>query len=193
MVQYHDDLGPLMVPIDSVTQHPQNYNNGDVEAIVESISVNGMYRPIIVDRDSNEIIAGNHTWMACKELGAEIIPVIRYDGDSPAHVVRGMIADNWTASLARPDNAQLVALLDDLAQTEHGLTGSGVTEQDLHVLRALAEMPVDAESLDFAQWPSLCFQVPPHVKTAFMEMTDAAGGDRERFELLLRLAGWDGH
>jgi hypothetical protein len=41
-------------------------------------------------------------------------------------------------------------------------------------------------------WPTVCFQIPPHVKRAFYDMTEVAGGDRERFELMLRLAGWDG-
>jgi ParB-like chromosome segregation protein Spo0J len=188
-VQYEEDLKPLMVPIDSLIQHPDNFNNGDVDAIIASIEANGMYRPVFAARDTREIIAGNHTWMACKSLNAEVIPVIWLDGDYQAGVKR-MIADNRTAALARPDDTQLLALLAEL-EVENALLGTGYEERDVEALRALAEMPVDLDT-DFAQWPTLCFQVPPHVKRGFYEMTDAAVGDRERFELVLRLAGWDG-
>lgn len=189
-VQYQESLSPLMVPIDEVTQHPANYNNGDVELIVESIMVNGMYRPIWVSRETKEIVGGNHTWMACKELHAEVIPVIWLDGDEE-QVVRKMVADNEIARKARPDEQQLLDFLNELDHTEYSLQGTGMTHRDLEILEALVEIPVD--SPEYASWPTLCFQIPPHVRRGFMELTKDAGGDRERFELLLRLAGWDGH
>lgn len=188
-VQYQDDLEPLMQPIDSITQNPDNYNNGDVEAISESIEVNGMYRPIFVSRETKEIVAGNHTWQACKELGAQVIPVVWLDGDE-RQMVRTMIADNRTADLARPDHSQLLQLLTRL-DNEDSLAGTGYKEYDLEILQKLAEIPTDFES-EYGSWPTLCFQVPPHVRRGFMEMTNEAAGDRERFELMLRMAGWDG-
>jgi hypothetical protein len=189
MVRYQDDLVPLMQPIDSVKQNPDNYNQGDLEAISESIEVNGMYRPIYVSRQTNLIVAGNHTWHACKELGAEVIPVIWLDGDQ-TQMVKTMIADNRTAALARPDESQLLSLLTTL-HTADDLTGTGYKEFDLQALEAVQQIPADLDA-DYKSWPTLCFQVPPHVRRAFMSMTDAATGDRERFELLLRLAGWEG-
>lgn len=189
MVEYEADLIPLMVPIDDLLQHNANYNNGDVEAIVTSIQTNGMYRPVFAARDTREIIAGNHTWMACKELDATEIPVIWLDGDYQAGVKR-MIADNRTAALARPDDTQLLALLAEL-EVENALLGTGYEPRDVEQLRHLTQMPPDLDS-DFASWPTICFQVPPHVRRGFYGMTEAAHGDRERFELLLRLAGWDG-
>lgn len=188
-VQYQDDLEPLMQPIDSITQNPDNYNNGDVEAISESIEVNGMYRPIFVSRETKEIVAGNHTWQACKELGAQVIPVVWLDGDE-RQMVRTMIADNRTADLARPDHSQLLQLLTRL-DNEDSLAGTGYKEYDLEILQKLAEIPTDFES-EYGSWPTLCFQVPPHVRRGFMQMTNEAAGDRERFELMLRMAGWDG-
>lgn len=188
MVQYEDALEPLMVPIDSVIQHPDNYNEGDVEAIIESIHMNGMYRPIYVSRETKEIVAGNHTWQACAEMGAQRIPVIWLDNDRRA--IGRMLADNRVAGLARPNETQLLVLLSELEAAE-ALSGTGYDAQDVEQLRALEKMKPDFDQ-DFAQWPTLCFQVPPHVKRAFYDMTDAGIGDRERLEILLRLAGWDG-
>jgi len=188
LAQYHDDLAPMMRPIDEVTPHPRNYNNGDVEAIGESIEVNGMYRPVFVQRSTGYIIAGNHTWHACKMLGATHIPIVWLDVDDPT-AVRIMLADNRTAALAVPDNALLLELLDDLA-AEDSLIGTGYKDYDHEVIRKLTQMSNDYD--EYAQWPTICVQVPPHVRKAYHQMTEAAVGDRERFELLMRLAGWDG-
>lgn len=187
-VRYEQALEPLLEPIDSVNQHAENPNNGDVEAVAESILVNGMYNAIKVSRDTKEIIAGNTTWAACKELGAEVIPVIWLDGDETANV-RRLLADNKTAARARMDKGLELELLERLSGQDE-LPGTGYDGQDVEQLRVLAEMTPDLG--DFAQWPTLCFQVPPHVKRAFYDLTDAGIGDRERLEILLRLAGWDG-
>lgn len=184
----HEDLRPLLVDIDTVTQHPQNYNNGDVEAIAESIEVNGMYRPVFVQKETRHIIAGNHTWEACKTLGATQIPVVLLDVDDTT-AVRIMLADNRTAALARPDNAALLRLLDQIA-TNDTLHGTGFNDFDHEALRHLAEISTEYD--EFAQWPMIQVRVPPHVRSAYLHMTDVAVGDRERFELLMRLAGWDG-
>jgi len=188
MVQYHEDLTGLLKPIDEVTQHPDNYNNGDLDKIVESIEINGMYRPVFVQKSTNWIIAGNHTWEACKTLGATEIPVVTLDVDDLT-ATRILLADNRTAALAEPDNALLLPLLETLA-TADTLNGTGYAEHDLAQIRKLAEMTPNYD--DFAQWPMIVVRVPPHVRRAYYKMTDAAVGDRERFELLMRMAGWDG-
>ena len=188
IVAYHEDLKPLLVDIDSITQHPDNYNNGDIDAITESIEVNGMYRPVYVQKDTGYIVAGNHTWLACKQLGATQIPVVTLDIDENT-TRRILLGDNKIAANAMPDPALLLDLLD-LVAAEDNLLGTGYKEHDLDVLHHLAEIPVEHD--EFAQWPTITVQVPPYVRRAYMTITASAVGDRERFELLLRLAGWDG-
>ena len=137
LVRYHDDLSQLMTPIDDVQQHPENWNNGDLDAIVESIEVNGMYRPIYVQKDTGYIVAGNHTWLACKMLEATEIPVVYVDIDN--HAARKiLVADNRIAALARPDDGQLLDLLDRIA-VDSGLQGSGYDENSVEALRLLQE------------------------------------------------------
>jgi ParB/Sulfiredoxin domain len=188
LVQFHGDLAQLMQPIDSIQPHPRNYNNGDLDAIGESIEVNGMYRPLYVQTSTGYILAGNHTWHACKALGATDVPVLYLDVDDTT-AFRIMVADNRVAALAEPDNALLLELLDELAATDT-LHGTGYEPHDHEVLKKLAEIPNAYD--EFATWPTICVQVPPHVRRAYHHMTEAAVGDRERFELMLRLAGWDG-
>jgi hypothetical protein len=186
MVQFHPALEPLMVPIDSIQCHPENYNNGDVERIMESIQVHGMYNVLKVQKSTGYIGAGNHTWLACKEMDATMIPAALLEmSDETTRSM--MLADNWIAQLARPDNGQLLALIERI-QDESGLYGTGVQEHDVETLRALTQMTNEHD--EFGQWPTICVTVPPQTKKAYYEMTESAVGDRERLELLMRLAGW---
>lgn len=184
-VRFHRALAPLMVPIDSVEPSPFNYNNGDVERIIESIQAVGMYRPIQVQASTGLITSGNHTWVACKEMGAEYIPVIPAEW-SDDDAKRQMVGDNEIARLAVPDRGLLLNLLNDLPDPE---VGTGLTERDIAVLRALEDIPLDTQ--EFASWPTFTVQLPPSVLADFMFMTKEAETDRERFELLMKLAGWD--
>ena len=137
LVRFHDDLAGLLTPIDDVQQHPENYNNGDLDAIVESIEVNGMYRPVYVQKDTGYIVAGNHTWLACKMLEASEIPVVYVDLNN--HQARKiLVADNRIAQLARPDDAQLLDLLDRIA-VDDGLAGTGFNEDSIEALRLLQQ------------------------------------------------------
>ena len=186
-VHYHDSLGPLMVDIESVQQAPYNYNNGDVDVIAESIHMNGMYRPIYVQTSTGDIIAGNHTWLACREMGAERIPVVHLDVDDTV-AQRIMIEDNEAARRAIADRGQLLTLLDRI----HDATGmylASVQDRDVEMLRALEEIPVRHD--EFAQWATFTVQLHPKIMAAFMAMTREADTDADRIELLLRLAGWE--
>lgn len=187
LVNYHTALEADLVDIESVQRHPDNPNNGDIDEIVASIETNGMYHCITVQDSTGYIIRGNHTWEACKMLGAEQIPVKRIDCDD-THALRIMLADNKIAALAIIDPALELPLLEKLNQID-SLYGTGYSESDLALLRKLGEPPAP-QMQDFSDWPTLCVQVPPETRRAYMEMTQAAGGDTERFHLLMRLAGW---
>jgi ParB/Sulfiredoxin domain len=188
LVQVHDGvLHPELVPTDQVRPHPDNPWCGDSEAIGDSIQINGMYRPLYAQRSTGYILAGNHTYAAACELGAETVPVIWLDMDDAA--LRTLLADNRIAQLGRYDDGLLLPLLVQMRDND-SLLGTGWTERDVETLQALSEIEPDYD--DHATWPTVCFQVPPHVRRAFYDLTETAVGDRERFELLLRLAGWDG-
>lgn len=186
LVTFHEDLSNLLIPIDKVTQHPDNPRNGDVEAIAESIEINGFIAPVIAQRATGHILAGNHRYQALLSLGAEVIPVIWVEVDETA-AKRYLLADNRTSDLGQYDNANLVAILTELDEVD-SLLGSGYTQMDLHQLQAILDMPPNYE--DFASWPTISLTVPPHLKNAFYEFTNHAISDHERLEMLLRMAGW---
>lgn len=186
--RFHADLAPLMRDIDDVSPAPYNYNNGDVDAVEESIIASGMYRPIYVQKSTGHIIAGNHTWMACKQLDSHVVPVVVLDVDD-THAKRIMVADNQIARAAQPDNGLLLSLLNEIPDAH---VGTGMSEKDIEILRLLNEIPLDTDEHGFAQWPTFSVKLPPHVLRGFMLVTAEADDDRSRFELLLRMAGWEG-
>lgn len=144
-VRYAKGVQPLLVPLDQVRQHPDNPNNGDVDALVESIQVNGFYTAITADSATGYIIAGNHRWQALHALGATHIPVIWEEKDADG-LIRVLVGDNKLGKLAVVDDSAQVELLKRLQTTELGLAGSGFTDESfakyLTDIELLNSMPI---------------------------------------------------
>src|SRR5262245_1939819 len=186
MVRYHCDLKALLTPVGSVAPHPDNPNNGDVETIAVSIEINGMYRPLYVQKSTGYIVGGNSTYAACLELGATEVPVMWLDvDDTTAKAI--LLVDNRAASLARMDHGLELRLLEELAESD-SLLGTGYDEADLQALRALVDTPLEVSP---DAWPKVCAELPPDAYAWFARTTSAAVGDTERLLLLCRLAGYE--
>lgn len=127
----------VLVSVSELKGYDKNPRKGNVKAIAESLRVNKQYRPIVVQKSSKKILAGNHTWRAAKELGWEEIAVVYVDvNDEEAK--RIVLADNRTNDLAEYDNAILAELLRDLGSGD----GTGYSAQDMEAIlnASLADM-----------------------------------------------------
>ena len=118
------------VEIKRLRPHPNNVRQGDIGAVSESLRVHGQYRPIVVQRSTGNILAGNHTWKAAKGLGWKNIDVVWVDVDDN-EAVRILLADNRTADLATYDDAALTELLSKLMESDEQLFGTGFDGDDL--------------------------------------------------------------
>ncbi len=145
-VRFAEGVRPLLVPIENVHQHADNPNNGDLDALIESIQVNGFVTAITADARTGNIIAGNHRFQALHALGATEIPVIWVDHMDSSGAVRYMVADNRTGKLAVLDETALAALLTGLSDTDMGLAGTGYDEASYQ--RLLLDMMADPEIPD---------------------------------------------
>lgn len=132
----HPALNALLEPVATVRPHPRNARAGDTDAIIESIRVNGMYRPLYAQRSTGHILAGNHTYAAAMELGADRVPVIWLDVDDTT-AAKILLADNRTADLGSYDLGLLVDLLGAL---DHDLMGTGYGPDDVTALAHLASL-----------------------------------------------------
>lgn len=118
-----------MVPVAELRPYPGNPRQGDVEAIKRSLAANGQYRPVVVNRRTSEVLAGNHTLLAARELGWEQIAASYVDVDEDG-ARRIVLADNRTNDLAGYDDEALVELLQALPDLE----GTGYDEEALGAL-----------------------------------------------------------
>lgn len=172
-------------PVDQLATYHRNPRRGNVAAIAASLARLGQYRPIVVNRGTttgrpNEVLAGNHTLIAARELGWEQVDAVWVDVDDE-HAARIVAADNKTADLGGYDTAALLDLLSTLPDLE----GTGYDDHDLQALladvRANGGGPVQLTDPDETPDPPAdpvsregdVWQLGPHL----LVVGDAAKGD----------------
>lgn len=128
-----DSLVELTFPIDDVRPHERNARRGDVDAIAKSLQRYGQYKSIVANKRTGQIVAGNHTWRAAKQLGWTEIAVSWIDVDEETEL-RILAIDNRLSDVAQYDDDALVELLRDLQDTEEGLADTGYQFTDLEKL-----------------------------------------------------------
>lgn len=116
------------VPIGAVRPHPANPRIGNVGMIAESLRVNGQYRPILVQRSTGNILAGNHTWRAAKKLGWTSIAATYTDVDD-TEALQILLADNRASDSGWTDETAVFQILATLPN----LDGTGYTPEDLTI------------------------------------------------------------
>src|SRR5215204_896966 len=110
-------LETVSVPLKDLRPHSDNPRLGDVAAIAESLRGNGQYRPIVVNRPRMEVLCGNHTLLAARELGWSALDVTFVSVDEE-QAKRILLVDNRTSDLAAYDLPALADLLEDLPDLE---------------------------------------------------------------------------
>ena len=127
---------PQTLQLNELEPWERNPRRGDVNAIKESLKANGQFRPIVVNRRAGryEVLAGNHTVQAMRELGWETAQanVLQVNEDTARRI---MLADNRTSDLAGYDTQNLAAELAEL----DGLEGTAYETADLEALADMEE------------------------------------------------------
>ena len=131
-----EDGKPLeWVKLSTLKHHPDNPRRGNVEAIRESLRVNGVFRPIVVSRKTRHVLAGNHTLKAARAESLDALPVVWLDDLTPAQERKVLLADNRTSDLGDYDNDLLGAILGQM-RAEDELLGTGYSDADVEALLA---------------------------------------------------------
>ena len=151
MVFFHPSLEPLLVDVSLLRPWDRNPNNGDVDLIVESIRTNGVFTPVVAQRSTGVILAGNHRYAALMELGETRVPVVWVDVDD-AKATRIALVDNRSSQKARTDQGLLLEHLLELSDTDLGLEGTGFDTEYLDFLIQDEDVPLD---LDDGSGPSV--------------------------------------
>ena len=124
-----------LVPLGTLKPYDKNPRKGNVIAIAESLKENKQYRPIVVQKNSNKILSGNHTYKAAQHLGWERIAVGMVDVDD-SEAAKIVLADNRTNDLATYDSSILAEVLESL---DTPTVGTGYSQDDLDLITSVAE------------------------------------------------------
>jgi len=130
----------VWVPLNSVHLNPENprLNEPAVEAVMRSIARFGFRVPLVVNRRTGLIEAGNTRWKAAQRMGLPEVPVIFADDDELTALAFAL-ADNRTAELATWDEPSLAGLLQRL-EAAGELDSSAFSHDDLGSLIAKLDM-----------------------------------------------------
>jgi ParB-like chromosome segregation protein Spo0J len=135
------DLTVEAVPVGDLHTYYRNPRRGNTTVIAQSLKAHGQYKAITVNRGTHtgredEVLAGNHTLMAARDLGWETIDVsyVDVDDDEAARIVA---IDNRSSDLAENDDRLLLELLATLPD----LDGTGYDPGDVEALEKLLGAP----------------------------------------------------
>ncbi|MDR7496824.1 MAG: DNA methyltransferase [Armatimonadota bacterium] len=158
-----EGLRPLAVPIDAPKIDPSNarrHPERNLQAVRASLRRYGQRKPIVVNRRTAHIEAGNLTWEVARQEGWRYIAALYVD-DDPSTASGYAIADNRTAELAEWDDTRLQETLQAL-KTEGQMEFTGFDTQDLEAivrrLRSEADDGFDVQQA-LAAAPDLGVQV----------------------------------
>ena len=121
----------IKAQVTELNEYAKNPRKGNVDLIAESLEKYGQYKPITVNKENNEILAGNHTFRAAKQLGWDTIDVVYVDVDSVT-AAKIVAIDNRASDMGGYDNKVLAELLDSM----NNLEGSGYTFDEYDDLKA---------------------------------------------------------
>jgi ParB-like chromosome segregation protein Spo0J len=134
--------------------HPDNPQEGDRQAIAESIEENGFFGYVIVQKSTNRVIAGWHRCAEAIKAGLTEIPAMVLDVDDEA-ATRILLADNRTQSRMKGStrNERLIENLKRIQDAKGHIRGTGYSPEQLSKLRTELEPPPPPED-DSEEGPS---------------------------------------
>lgn len=199
-------------PIDDISEHPANPNEGDIGEIHSLIDANGFYGAIIVQEKTptgeprNRIVVGNHRHRTLKQKGKKVCPVFLCTMDDE-RALRILLGDNRARDKAGINLDTLSRTLQSLNGLTGSLRGTGYDEDDLQdTLKQLSARTASstasaarhgnnpwltAEKDEAKQWPVIKIRVPPDVLESFTEQMGLEQGKPwERLAKLLERASY---
>jgi hypothetical protein len=169
-----------LVAVRTLVPHPRNYKahpDDQIAHLMESIKEHGLYRNIVVARDST-ILAGHGVVQAARTLGLETVPVVRLDVDAESPQALKLLAgDNEVQHLGEVDDRALSELLKEINETAvEGLLGTGYDAMMLATLAMVTRPASEIASFDeAAHWAGMPeYDVAPEPRKAIISFADNA-------------------
>lgn len=130
----NEQLRPFLVALTDLKADRGNPRKGDVTVIADSLRRFGQQRPVLAT-SAGRMVAGSHTVAAARALDWTHVAVVRTALRGREQKAYGL-ADNRTGDLGVYDDGGLADLLERLPS----LDGTGYTQEDAELYRALASL-----------------------------------------------------
>lgn len=132
-MQVIDQTYDEAIPLDKLTEHPDNPNVGDDELVGQSIDQLGFFGAVLVQESTGRVIAGNTRFRAMRAAGADSIPGfwVRCDDTTALEI---LAVDNRSRDVAVYKEPALANLLTLIRDERGHLLGTGYDEATYQVL-----------------------------------------------------------
>lgn len=205
-----------LLPLSEIARAVRNPKEHQLAAIRASVEKFGVTWAGLLDGRTSRLVAGHGRLAALEAMRAEgvappdgvvadeeggdwLVPIVcGWSSRSDAEAEAYLIADNRLSELGGWDDRMLPEVLSDLDDLDPALldlTGYSRTDVD-DMIAALGEPPSledlereygDPDDADL--WPVLRLKVPPHIRNAFMDLTEKYGEDDDSARFI-RLIEW---
>ena len=140
------DLTVERVPITDLIlnqRNPRHHSDTQVGAIVDSMKRFGFTNPVLVIKDTKEVVAGHGRIEASRRLGELDVPVI-FLNMSREDALAYLIADNHIVDMGRWDNVNMTSILEELHATGYDLSHTSLDPADYEFIVQKAEEVANA-------------------------------------------------
>jgi len=179
------------VALQRLHPYPGNPRRGNLDAIKRSLRRFGQTKPVVALPDGT-IVAGNHLWAAAHALGWTELDVSWWAG-SEEEAKAYLVADNRTSELGTVDEADLYALLKEVATFEDDLlAAASYSTDDLAALAHALHSPdlndlLDAHQMDETTlWPLVRVKVSPEVFAQWQTLVSRYDGEDVAFSAMVK-------
>lgn len=143
----HPEIAHLAVPLSSLHAYEGNARRGDLALIGESLTENGQYKPLVVNKGTltgrpDEILAGNNTYLAAVSLEWDSLAVTYVDVDDE-RARKILLVDNKANDAAGYDHEQLATILAEVGQ--QNLVGTGFSIAETEKIIEAAQIPPEID------------------------------------------------
>lgn len=106
------NVGDQALRIDAIVPAKRNARRGAIAEVIDSLREFGQHRPVVVRRDTREVIVGNHVLKAAQQIGWSTIDAFVVK-DNEDVALRRALADNAVGDKAAWDEEELADILRD--------------------------------------------------------------------------------
>ena len=138
----------MFVNPEEVELHPENPRRGNLKVLKKSIKENGFIAPIVLQKGSDIVVAGNHRVLAARSLGIDSIPARRIEM-SDAQALRILLADNRVSDESIYNEEVLAGVLKGLLEeSDDSLEGTGYSTKEANIIIERAAWQKEIKNVD---------------------------------------------